>query len=141
MATPLLLPVKSSSLGNSVWREINFESFHSNVTLVKSVAEVAGDKEVFARPLTDDTRLLDVRYTLPFETEKIFVNHLAFVAAIEKSAATVTAVSLEEGLESITIRLASNKSVLPVVENALRAILELLSGCAKRSAYIAIPVR
>ncbi|KAL9104044.1 MAG: hypothetical protein Q9163_000983 [Psora crenata] len=97
MAASQLLAVQTASSKNSIWREVNLVYFRRNVALLKQATEVVRDKEVYGRRSTDD-----VRYTLPFDTEKIFVNHLAFIAAIEKAAARVTAVSLEEGLDSVT---------------------------------------
>ncbi|KAL9124838.1 MAG: hypothetical protein Q9217_005880 [Psora testacea] len=136
MAAPQLRSVETASANNSVWRDVDLASFRNNVALLKQATEVARDKETYLRDSTEDIHLLDARYMLPFDTEKVFVNHLAFVAAIEKAAVRVTAVSLEEGLDSITVRLASNETVLPVVEETLRLILDLLSRCANRSAYI-----
>ena len=136
MAAYQLLTVKTAFPKNSIWRDVSLGSFRRNVASLKQASEAVGDKKVHTRDSTDDTRRLDACYTLPFETEKIFVNHLAFIAAIEKSARRVTAVSLEESPDSVTVRLASNGAVHPMVEETLRAILDLLSGCANRSTYI-----
>lgn len=139
MAASQLLPVTTACPENSVWRDVSLTDFRKNVDSLKRVAEIAQDNEIYVRRSTEDTRLLDAHYALPFEIEKTFVNHLAFVAAVEKAAVRVTAVSLEEGSDSVTVRLVSNDPVLPAVEKTFRDILNLLSGCAKRSAYIAVP--
>ena len=139
MAAIQLLPVKTASIENSIWRDITRLTFCQSVAQLKEATEIPGQKKENSKSSLCDNAL-NGRYKLPFETEKTFVNHFAFLAATEKSAARVTAVSLEEKAngEGLTVRLASNERILPTVEIALRAILDSITTFAERSMYEAV---
>ena len=72
---------------------------------------------------------------LPFDVEERLANDFAFIAAAKKDVEAVSAVALEEAVNShsLTVRLAANGNISDGVISRLASILVTLQNCARKS--------
>ena len=115
------------------------------VALEKASGNVPSDPRIHSVSVGQAKLLQQGAYErlLPFHVEQRLADDFAFVAAAKEHPTAVSAATLEERTDGsgLTIRLAANDGVPPAVADTLRAMLELLAGCAERGAYYTISVK
>lgn len=141
MSDGQLLMVNTSSPGKSIWRGLDRDQFRTNiVTLQRASNEVPCDPKVHTRNEWHNPRIRhnDPSYVLPFEVEQRLADDFAFIAAAKEGVKAVSAVALEESLDStgLTIRLAANGTLPERVLDTFKMVFNLLQRCAKTSAYL-----
>ena len=144
MSNGKLLPVRTASAKQSIWRGTNLDTFRTNVVTLEHVSNrVPSDPEdnsarswLAQRIVADNSVNL-----LPFEVEQRVADDLAFIAAAEEGVKSVSAVALEQhvGAPGVTIRLAANEVIPKDVPSSFRRLFDLMSQCATdRSPYPSI---
>ena len=141
MSKVKLLPVRTASANQSIWRGTNFDTFRRNVvTLQHASNKVPSDPEDHSASLflARRTNAINSIHLLPFHVEQRVADDLAFIAAAEEGVKSVSAVALEQhvGAAGLTIRLAANETIPENVPSIFRRMFDLMSQCATdRSPY------
>ena len=140
MSSEQLLPVQTASVNQSIWQAVNLDSFRRHVVALQQASnKIPSDpQEYSARSwLARRTNASESNYVLSIDAEQRLADDLAFIAAAEEGVKTISAVTLEQhvGGAGLTVRLAANETIPERVPSTFRALFELLSRCACKSAY------
>ena len=144
MSSGKLLPVRTASAKQSIWRGTNVDNFRTNVVALQRASnKVPSDPEDHSASLwlAQRTNAVDAVHVLPFDVEQRVADDLAFIAAAEEGVKSVSAVALEEhvGEAGLTIRLAANEIIPNNVPSIFRRLFDLMGQCATdRSPYPSI---
>ena len=130
------IPVNTATAKQSIWRDVNQGAFRKRVDDLKRKTKTPGEASVHtyqAKPEGKASSNTKIR-VLPFNVEERVANDIAFLAAAQKDVVAVSAVALEESIDShrLTLRLAANGPIQPSVADGLRSLLELLQACAAK---------
>lgn len=146
MSNGKLLPVRTASANQSIWRGTNLDTFRTNVvTLQHASSKVPSDPEDHSAGLwlAQRTDAVNSVHLLPFDVEQRVADDLAFIAAAEEGVKSVSAVALEQhvGAVGLTIRLAANETIPKNVPSSFRRLFDLMAQCATdRSPYPSIGI-
>ena len=144
MSNGNLLPVRTASANQSIWRGTNLNTFRTNVVTLQDVSSrVPSDPEDNSACLwlAQGKKAVNSVHLLPFDVEQRVADDLAFIAAAEEGVKSVSAVALEQhvGVAGVTIRLAANETIPKDVPGIFRRLFDLMSQCATdRSPYPSI---
>ena len=144
MSNGNLLPVRTASAEESIWRDTNIDTFRRNVVSLQHASnKVPSDPEYYSASLwlAQRTDTVNSIHSLPVDVEQRVADDLAFIAAAEEGVKSVSAVALEEhvGEAGLTIRLAANEIIPKDVPSTYRRLFDLMSQCATdRSPYPSI---
>ena len=146
MSNGKLLPVRTASAKDSIWRDTSIDTFRRNVVGLQHASnKVPSDPKDHSASLwlAQRTNAVDSVHSLPLEVEQRVADDLAFIAAAEEGVKSVSAVSLEQhiGDAGLTIRLAANEIIPKDVPGIFRQLFDLMAQCAtNRSPYPAIGI-
>ncbi len=141
MSNARLLPVRTASADQSIWRGTKLDAFRRNVVALQYASnKVPSDPEDHSARLwlAQRTNAVNSFHLLPFHVEQRVADDLAFIAAAEEGVKSVSAVALEQhvGAAGLTIRLAANETIPKNVPSIFRRMFDLMSQCATdRSLY------
>ena len=144
MSNGKLLPVRTASAKESIWRDTNIDTFRRNIVSLQHASnKVPSDPEDHSASLwlAQRTNTVNSIRVLPFDVEQRVADDLAFIAAAEEGVKSVSAVALEEhvGEAGLTIRLAANEIIPNGVPSTYRRLFDLMGQCATdRSPYPSI---
>ena len=146
MSNGKLLPVRTASAKQSIWRDTSIDTFRRNVVSLQHASnKVPSDPQDHSASLwlAQRTNAVKSVYLLPFEVEQRVADDLAFIAAAEEGVKSVSAVTLEQhiGDAGLTIRLAANEIIPKDVPGIFRRLFDLMAQCATdRSPYPSIGI-
>jgi hypothetical protein len=131
-------PVQTASPAQSIWRDVDQNTFRVNVVdLERASKEVPRDPKVYREAdwLSRSVAPGGNCQVLPFGVEQQLADDLAFIAAADEGVNAASAVRLEEAAEQggVVVRLAANEGIRENVQETLETIFGLLKQCASGS--------
>lgn len=128
-----MLSPDTASNDASVWKIVRRAEFEKNVSGLRRENDVPAMSHIY--PLDDFApRKSHQDYALlTLDIEKELADDVAFIAACEEGAYTVTACTIEASSDNLRFILAANEGIQPHVEDVVKSILSTLERCAQRS--------
>jgi hypothetical protein len=113
----------------SIWDRVGKSAFETSIDLLHSTRCIP-ESQVLKKADWPEPRDIEL---LPFEIEKQLSDDIAFISAFECGPTYVTAATVEVcETGGLLVRLAANKGICPVVEQAWTHIIPSLERCAKK---------
>jgi len=126
---------KSKQASRRIWSPKTSQSFYRTLYLLhERVGNRRSPREPADYRVVNQRSLEDAAYLLSLEEEQHLADHFAFLAHAEEGVEYVTAATLEESIEpvSLTVRLASNHTPTPYVVGGLSKILRIVEEHANQ---------
>ena len=132
--------VNTATLGQSIWQPLSQKKFLQNVVDLHQISKkVPGNPKIHSRTEWSAERIRydSVDYILPFSVEQRLADDLAFIAAAEEGVKAISAVGLEQNVEthSLIVRLAANDTIPQDLPATFESMFDLLGKCALQSVF------